>query len=205
MLYKPIIYFFFLFLTGGILHSQEQALVTIATRFSQKEIEKLEKGRILIGIEELADNNVLVKAYLLFDNMPETCWRILSNTDLEKEYMKVIVESHRFPVSSEKDRVEYLIQWLFFRKKFRLIHYYDHKAYIMQWHLDPFYVNDLDTHRGYWQLYSYPGNRTLAEYAGNMAVKGLPRWFENLVKSEVIRLTMIDIKHYMDKSLSKSR
>lgn len=169
---------------------------------SKEQKEMLSKEAITVWISDRTNansKNSLIEAAIIFNNTPETTWKLISKTEDQPLYLddckeiKVISKSQDTAVEVHTSG-----NWLI-KLVYGVIEYYNPKDYYLHWTLDTSHPdNGLAALSGYWQLYPYGKNQTLARYGSIVSLKNVPEFIENMFKKNGVKSAMNSVKKYID-------
>lgn len=169
---------------------------------SEDELQKLDSGDIIF-IDSLskseAQKAVLIQSVVLFSNTLERTWQLIAATENQPEYLSSL-NSVEVLSKSPRQAVEiFTAKILLIKILFGVVQNYDAENKWLHWYLYAEYPeNDLDSLAGYWQLYPYDKNRTLARYGTHVALKNVPDFIENMFRKGGAKRAMISVKRYVD-------
>jgi hypothetical protein len=163
------------------------------------QIQQLEQGRIIFTVSGSAgERSELIQAVFLLDSPPEAVWDLLYRTEDHYLYLRETESSKALYKSSARDLVEYKVRVVLVGATFWIVHHFDRPAMYMYWDLAPEFDNGLREFRGYWRLYPYEGNRTLARYGNMVSPAGIPEFIVNLFRKGGIVKALESVRLYVE-------
>ncbi|MCX7974953.1 MAG: hypothetical protein N3B16_10730 [Candidatus Aminicenantes bacterium] len=147
----------------------------------------------------LGDGQTIVTAALLLNEPIERVWLLLSQPENQAEYLVEIKEAKCLKREESWDRVYFKIEILGLDLEFTVNHRYLPEIKAIYWTLDLETENDLKEFRGFWRLYSWPGNKTLARYGSQLK----PKWklAELLIRQlykQRVKKSLLALKKYIE-------
>ena len=156
--------------------------------FSDKEIEKLENGELLVVIEPEDDNPGRVfRAVFLIEKPIDTCWELLNQPERQDEFTTRLEECELVGEGQDTKVVRFLLKVLFMKVRYQIEHIFDDEIYQVDFSLDPEYENDLTIFDGTWRLYPVEEGGTFARYHSRVQ---LASWIPTLVQRFLTRLSI---------------
>ncbi|MBF0121304.1 MAG: SRPBCC family protein [Desulfobacterales bacterium] len=165
---------------------------------------KLSNGDIIIitttdNNQKSESRSALIEAAVVFNNKPQKAWELISKTEEQPKYIKECKEIKVVSKTSNQASEVHTVGALFFRVTYGVIQNYDPDHLYMHWILDKNYPkNGLESLYGYWQLYPYDKDKTIARYGSNVALKNVPEFLENMFKKSGVKNALIAVKKYID-------
>jgi hypothetical protein len=156
----------------------------------------LAEGKIIFSTTDKSKENSLIEAAIVFNQPVETTWDLLTRVDEQDKYLaeiKKIKLTGKNPV-----KVEFGLKILFLSIWYQCQYQFDRPNNYFDWHLDPAYKNDLIELRGFWKLYPYPNNKTLARYGSNVVAKVVPDWVQGAFKKSGVEKALKATKKFVD-------
>lgn len=147
----------------------------------------------------LSHGQTVITAALLINESIDKVWNVLTQPVKQIEYLKEIKEAKYLKKEANWDKVYFKVEILGFNLEFTVNHQYFPEIKALNWHLDPEAKNDLAEFHGFWRLYSWPGNRTLARYGSQLK----PQWklaeiiLRQLYKQRV-KKSLLAVKKYIE-------
>jgi hypothetical protein len=172
------------------------------TGLTKEQKEKLTKEQIIVGFSDdkkEGDKTGLIEAIVIFNNTLETTWTLLSKTEDQSLYLNECKEIKVISKSVNKAvEVHTAGNWLI-TLVYGIIEYYDPATHSLHWTLDPSHPNNgIDATTGYWQLYAYGKNQTLARYGNIVSLKNVPEFIQDMFKKNGVKVAMESVKKYID-------
>ncbi|MBF0118173.1 MAG: hypothetical protein HQK79_05005 [Desulfobacterales bacterium] len=167
---------------------------------TEKQKQDLSNGNIIFSTSDSnsKEKGALIEAVVLFNLPIDKTWQILYKTEDQNKYLDELDKIDVIKKEPNFDTLEFKVKVVFKTIVYRVIHNFEHSDYYMYWALDPSFKNDLLELRGFWRLYTYEGNRTLARYGSNVSIKNVPSFIENMFKKNGVEKSIKAIKKYVD-------
>jgi hypothetical protein len=163
---------------------------------SVEQQKELAGGKIIFSTTDKSKENSLIEAAIVFNQPVETTWNLLTRVDEQDKYLaeiKKIKLAGKNPV-----KVEFGLKILFFSIWYQCQYQFDKPNNYFDWHLDPTYKNEITDLKGFWKLYPYGNNKTLARYGSNVVVKGVPDWVQGAFKKSGVEKALKATKKFVD-------
>jgi hypothetical protein len=160
----------------------------------QKKI--LAEGKIVFSTQDKSKENSLIEAVIVFNQPIESTWSLLTKVDAQDKYLSEIKKIKL--ASKDPVKVEFGLKILFLSIWYQCLYQFDKPNYYFDWRLDPTYKNELNSLRGFWKLYPYGSNKTLARYGSNVVAKGIPDWIQGAFKKSGIGKALKATKSFVD-------
>jgi hypothetical protein len=157
---------------------------------------ELDGGKIIFSTTDKSRENSLIEAAIVFNQPVESTWNLLTRVDEQDKYLaeiKKIKLAGKNPV-----KVEFGLKILFLSIWYQCQYQFDKPNNYFDWHLDPAYKNEINDLRGFWKLYPYPNNKTLARYGSNVVAKGVPDWVQGAFKKSGVGKALKATKKFVD-------
>lgn len=168
---------------------------------------KLAEGQILFTVGEPSTSDrasgkpfAFIEAAMVMDKPPAETWEYLSKAEDQHLYLRETESSTVLYLSPDQSLLEYRVKVLLIGTSFRLFHYFDRARFIMTWKLDPDYDNGLREFRGFWYLYPFEGNRTLARYGNYVSLAGIPDFIVKFFMKGGITRSLESVRLYVESS-----
>lgn len=140
---------------------------------SSVERAKLLKEAVVIPEKPLilADGKTVITGALIIRENVDKVWAILSHPERQVEYLDEIKEARCLWRNQEWDKVYFKLEILGVNLDFTVIHRYYPEKKLLVWSLDPEADNDLKEFHGFWRLYPWERDKTLARYGSQVKPK----------------------------------
>jgi hypothetical protein len=160
----------------------------------QKKI--LSEGKIVFSTQDKSKENSLIEAVIVFNQPIDSTWSLLTRVDEQDKYLS---EINKIKLASKNPvKVEFGLKILFLSVWYQCQYKFDKPNYYFDWFLDPTYKNELNSLKGFWKLYPYGSNRTLARYGSNVVAKGVPDWIQGAFKKSGVEKALKATKNFVD-------
>jgi hypothetical protein len=156
----------------------------------------LSEGKIVFSTKDKSKENSLIEAVIVFNQPVESTWSLLTKVEEQDKYLgeiKKIKLASKNPV-----KVEFGLKILFLSIWYQCQYQFNKPNYYFDWCLDPTYKNELNSLRGFWKLYPYGSNKTLARYGSNVIAKGIPDWIQGAFKKSGVEKALKATKSFVD-------
>lgn len=148
----------------------------------------------------LADGQTVITGALIIKESIDSVWTILSQPERQVEYLDEIKVSRCLWRDQELDRVYFKLEILGVDLDFTVIHRYYPERKLLTWSLDPDAENDLREFRGFWRLYPWEKDKTLARYGSQVKPKfKLAELFIHHLYRQRVRNSLMAVKKYIEK------
>ncbi|HEY9160689.1 MAG TPA: hypothetical protein VIS94_06355 [Desulfomonilia bacterium] len=156
----------------------------------------LAEGKIVFSTTDKSKENSLIEAAIIFNQPVEETWNLLAKVEIQDRYLQEIKKiklTSRNPV-----KVEFGLKILFVSIWYQCLYQFNKPDYYFDWHLDPAYKNEINQLKGFWKLYPYGNNKTLARYGSNVVVKGVPDFVQGAFKKSGVEKALNATKKFVD-------
>ncbi len=163
---------------------------------------KLLQEEILIPDKPLilAEGKTVIRAALIIRENVDRVWLILSQPERQIEYLEELKETKCLWRRQEEDRVYFKLEILGIDLDFTVIHRYYPERKILTWSLDPDAENDLKEFHGFWRLYPWEGNKTLARYGSQVKPKfKLAELIIHRLYRQRVKNSLLSVKKYIER------
>lgn len=148
----------------------------------------------------LADGKTVITGALIIRENVDRVWAILSQPERQVEYLDEIKEAKCLRRDQEWDRVYFKIEILSVDFDFTVIHRYSSSRKILTWSLDPEAENDLREFHGFWRLYPWERDKTLARYGSQVKPKfNLAELLIHRLYRQRVKNSLLAVKKYIEK------
>ena len=163
---------------------------------SAEQQKMLVEGKIAFSTQDKSKENSLIEAVIVFNQPIESTWSLLTKVDEQDKYLS---EINKIKLASKNPvKVEFGLKILFFSVWYQCQYQFDKPNYYFSWYLDPTYKNELKSLSGFWKLYPYGSNKTLARYGSNVGIKGIPDWVLGPFKKSGVEKALQATKSFVD-------
>lgn len=147
----------------------------------------------------LSEGRTVVTAALLINKPLDKVWPLLSQPERQAEYLKQIKEAKCLKKGERWDRVYFKIELLGIPLEFTVNHQYFPEIKSISWNLDREAKNDLAEFHGFWRLYSWSEDKTLARYGSQLK----PKWklaeiFIRQLYKQNVKKSLLAVKKYIE-------
>lgn len=156
----------------------------------------LADGNIVFSTTDKSKENALIEATIVFNQPIDETWNLLTKVEIQDRYLEEI-KKIRF-TSKNPVKIEFGLKILFMSIWYQCQYQFDRPGYYFDWHLDPAYKNDINQLKGFWKLYPYGKNKTLARYGSNVVVKGVPDFVQGAFKKSGVEKALKATKKFVD-------
>lgn len=156
----------------------------------------LAEGKIVFSTTDKSKENSLIEAVIVFNQPLEETWDLLTKVEVQDKYLEEIKKiklTGKNPV-----KVEFGLKILFMSIWYQCQYQFNKPNYYFDWHLDPTYKNEVAELRGFWKLYPYGKNKTLARYGSNVVAKSVPDWVQGAFKKSGVGKALKATKKFVD-------
>lgn len=169
---------------------------------STAQLVSLSKGDIVFLSPEknkAGSKSALTEAAIVFSSSPEEAWKLISKTEDQAVYIDGCIEVKVLFKSPSKANEVHKVGNKLLSFTYGVIQNYLPESKCIYWTLDPGYLeNDLNDLTGYWQLYPYGDDKTLARYGSYISFKSIPQFIENRYLKSSIKDALDSVKKYVD-------
>lgn len=194
---KTIFVLFFLLVVSTLAAAAEADFGAGGLKGISAEQQKmLAEGKIVFSTQDKSKENSLIEAAIVFNQPIESAWSLLTKVDEQDKYLSEIKKISL--VSKNPVKVEFGLKILFLSFWYQCQYQLDKPNYYFSWRLDPTYKNELNSLSGFWKLYPYGSNKTLARYGSNVVIKGVPDWVQGAFKKSGVEKALKATKNFVD-------
>jgi hypothetical protein len=168
---------------------------------SDVQIWRVSRGEVVLpkSVRKTPAGQTLIEAALVFDRPPEEAWQLLSKTEDQHKYIKEIKKVEAISKESTRDLLELTVRILGKTIVYRQVHHYDADALYFCWELDPSFQSQVKELNGFWRLYPFARDRTLARYGNRVQMRfGVPQFIQNALAKNNLPSALGSIKKYVD-------
>ncbi len=163
---------------------------------SIEEQKMLADGKIVFSTTDKSKENALIESAIVFNQPIEETWNLLSKVEIQDRYLQ---EIKKIKLTSKNPvKVEFGLKILFMSIWYQCQYQFNKPDYYFDWHLDPTYKNEINQLKGFWKLYPYGNNKTLARYGSNVVVKGVPDFVQGAFKKSGVEKALHATKKFVD-------
>jgi hypothetical protein len=156
----------------------------------------LADGNIVFSTTDKSKENSLIEAAIVFNQPIEETWNLLAKVEIQDKYLQ---EIKKIKLTSKNPvKVEFGLKILFMSIWYQCQYQFVKPDYYFDWHLDPTYKNEINQLKGFWKLYPYGKNKTLARYGSNVVVKGVPDFVQGAFKKSGVEKALNATKKFVD-------
>lgn len=169
---------------------------------SSAERVKLIKEEVLIPEKPLilAEGKTVITGALIIRKNIDKVWIILSQPERQVDYLDEIKEARCLGRDQESDRVYFKLEILGIDLEFTVIHRYYPGRRALAWSLDREAKNDLREFHGFWRLYPWERDKTLARYGSQVKPKfKLAELVIHPLYRQRVRNSLLAVKKYIEK------
>ena len=163
---------------------------------SAEQQKMLAEGKIIFSTQDKSKENSLIEAVVVFNQPIESTWSLLTKVDEQDKYLSEIKKLNL--ASKNPVKVEFGLKILFLSVWYQCQYQFNKPNYYFDWRLDPTYKNELNSLSGFWKLYPYGNNKTLARYGSNVVIKGVPDWIQGAFKKSGVEKALQATKNFVD-------
>jgi len=168
---------------------------------SDVQIWRLSRGEVILpkSVSKTPAGQTLIEAALVFDRPPDEVWSLLSKTEDQHKYINEIKKVDVISKESTRDLVELTVRILGNSIVYRQIHHYDEEALYFDWELDPSFKSEVKELSGFWRLYPFAGEQTLARYGSRVRMRfAVPQFIQTALAKNNLPPALQSIKKYID-------
>ncbi len=168
---------------------------------SDVQIWRLTRGEVILpeGVTKTADGKTLIGAALVFSRPPDEAWRLLSKTEDQHLYVNEVKKVEVISRESTQDLLEFTVRIMGQKIVYRQIHHYDEPDLYFRWELDRSFKSPVKDLEGYWRLYPFAGDRTLARYGSRVSMRlVVPQSIQTALTKKNLPSALRSVKKYVD-------
>lgn len=159
---------------------------------------RLERERFLL-LPSAKSAPGVVEGLVLFSQPHAQVWRLLGQTERQREYRPELVELTNVERFANGVVDRHRIRVLFIRLAYHLRYELDAGTWHIAWSLDPRYENGVQQISGSWDLFDLRGDRTLGRFGTTVRVgAGLPRSLQDAVTRKNVPETLDNVRQWVD-------
>lgn len=160
--------------------------------------QRLERERFVMLPSDAATPG-LVQGLVVFSQPYALVWRLLAQTERQREYRKELTELTNVERFANGVVDRHRISVLFVRLTYHLRYELDPSTWHIEWSLAPNYENGMQYISGAWDLFDLGGDRTLGRLGSTVRVgSALPRSFQDAVTRKNLPETLDNIRRWVD-------
>ena len=168
---------------------------------SDVQIWRLSRGEVILpkSVSKTPAGQTLIEAALVFERPPDEVWSLLSKTEDQHKYINEIKKVDVISKESTRDLVELTVRILGNSIVYRQIHHYDEEALYFDWELDPSFKSEVKELNGFWRLYPFAEEQTLARYGSRVRMRfAVPQFIQTALAKNNLPPALQSIKKYID-------
>ncbi len=162
---------------------------------------ELATGEIVLpeGLVKSAKGTSLIEAALVFDRPPAEVWRRLSETEVQDRYLSEVKSVRLIWKTETADCLEFTVRVMGKTVVYRMIHDFFPGELRFRWNLDPDFRSDIKELTGFWRLYPFGGDRTLARYGSVVKPRfPVPGFIRRALAKGHVKSALESVKKYVD-------
>ena len=158
----------------------------------------LERDRFVVFSGDPATPG-LVQGLVEFSQPYPQVWRLLAQTDRQREYRTELTEDTTLERFENGSVDRHRISMLFIRIAYHLRYQLDPGACHIEWSLAPDYENDMQQISGAWDFFDLGANRTLGRLATTVRLgSGMPRSMQDAITRKNLPETLDHVRRWVD-------
>ncbi len=168
---------------------------------SAEEQRKLIAEEIVVPEEPMMTEGgkTMVTAALLIHKPVGKVWEVLSSPEIQAEYLPEVKKAQLISREGGEDRVRFEVKIWGTTVRYTVIHRFYPEINALTWTLDPASPNDLEEFQGFWRLYPWAEDKTLARYGSLVAPRfGLAKWVIQMLYRRRVRQSLLSVKTYVE-------
>lgn len=168
--------------------------------FSDEELRRLERGEIVISVEQEENQpGRSIRAAFFVEQPVDRCWALLRLPERQHEFTSRLEESALMSESAGSKVVRFLLKVLLLKVRYQIIHIFNDEIYQVDIALDPGYENDMTLFDGRWRLYPVGEGLTLARYnSAFLFSPSIPAFVQRFLARQSIPSAMEAWKRWID-------
>ncbi len=141
----------------------------------------------------------LAQGLVVFSQPYAQVWRLLTQTDRQREYRTELAELTNLERSGSVVVERHRIRVLFVGLAYHLRYVFDASAWHIEWSLAPNYENDIQQISGVWDLFDLGGDRTLGRLGTSVGIgSAMPRSMQDSITRNKVPETLDHVRRWVD-------
>ncbi len=150
-------------------------------------------------IGQTAAGKSFIEAALLFNQPAAEAWQLLARTQDQIQYLDHVEKITVISKTPIEDNLEFTTKMAMKTFVYRVIHKFDSKNLSICWSLDPSFANDLKELEGFWRLYPFDQEKTIARYGCSISPGFIvPKFILDALIRKDLRAALAAVKKYVD-------